>query len=465
MLACAPACSDDGAATATTETDPEESLQTAASSAPEPPASSAMPDAAAGDTDAVDAAVPSDLPCEATDPLVADGDADDLFGYPHVPKFDLYLPAEEWEALQQNARDEEYVSARACFEGRYIGTIGMRFKGYYGSLFGCFDEQDQLICPRLSMKLKFNEYVDDQRFYGLKRLNFNAYRHDDSRLKERLAYDLYRSMGVVAPRASWAVLRVNGESLGLYGMVEQLDGRFTKDRWPDAPDGNLYKEIWPTQTDPAAVAAGLATNEEIGDVSAFVAFAEALTSAPESELSTTLGSYMDVEYLARYMAVDDAVASYDGVTYFWTDGVTNGNHNFYIYEQSAEKYTLIPWDVESTFWINPDHAAPHWTVLPDDCSETYPYWEGLASAPACDPFFRALNQNIDLWRTASRELLDGPFALDTMLENIDRHAAFIAEEAHADPTPAMYATFDSAVENLRTTVPQLRERLEALIAE
>lgn len=431
-------------------------------------ASACSGDGAASDSHSeasTDRAVPSDVPCEAPDPLVAEADAATLFDFPRVPTFDLYMPAEEWEALQQNARDEEYVAARGCFEGRYIGTIGMRFKGYYGSLFSCFDEHDQLTCPRLSVKLKFNEYVEDQRFYGLKRLNFNAYRHDDSRLKERLAYDLYRAMSVVAPRASWAVLRVNGESLGLYGMVEQLDGRFSKDRWPDAPDGNLYKEIWPTQTDPTAIGAGLETNEEVGDVSAFVDFSNALTSAPDAELLSTLGSYMDLDYLARYMAVDDAVASYDGVTYFWTDGVTTANHNFYIYEEAPQKFTLIPWDVESTFWINPEHAAPHWTVMPDDCRETYPYWEGLASAPACDPLFRALNRDLESWRAASRELLDGPFALDAMLDNIDRHAAFIAQEAHADPTPAMYAPFDSAVDNLRATVPELRDRLEALIAQ
>jgi spore coat protein CotH len=381
-----------------------------------------------------------------------------------VPTFDLVLPPEQWVTLQQNARDEEYVSAEACFEGRSIGTIGMRFKGSYGSLYGCFDERDQLICPRLSMKLDFDRYVEDQRFYGLKRLSFHAYRHDDSRMKERLAYDLYRAMGVVAPRAAWAVLRVNGESLGLYGMVEQLDGRFTNDRWPATPDGNLYKELWPTVTDPVAVAAALETNEETGDVSPFLTFSETFTSANEEELLPTLAEFMDLDYLARYMAVDDAVASYDGVTYFWTDGVSNSNHNFYIYEEGPEKYWLIPWDVESTFWINPDHAAPHWTQLPDDCSTTYPYWEGLASAPACDVFFRALNQDQSRWRAASQELLDGPFALDAMLATIDRHEAFIAAEAHVDPTPAMYVPFDDAVANLRVTVPALRTRLQALIA-
>lgn len=443
-----------------------------------PPDSAAVPDAAVPDAAASDAGTPSpqdeDARAPSAPPLAsacgagsAPGrvDAQQLFDWPHVPTFDFHLPDEEWASLKQNARDERYVEATACFEDQLIGTVGLRFKGYYGSLFGCFDENDELICSRLSLKVKFHEYVEDQRFFGLKRLNFNAYRHDDSRIKERLTYDLFRAMGIVAPRAAWAVVRVNGESQGLYGMVEQIDGRFTANRWPEVPDGNLYKEIWPTETDELALLDALRTNEDVADVGHFQDFAQALLAASDDDALATLGKYMDPTYLARYMAVDDAVANYDGVTYFWTDGTAHYNHNFYIYEQGPESFVLLPWDVEASFWINPAHAAPHWTEFPDDCTQTYPYWDGLASAPGCNAFFRALGADLDAWRTAARELLDGPFALDAMLANIDRHVAMIESEALADPTPPMYSSFTGAVVELRRTIPRLRDRLEGLLGE
>src|SRR5690606_31187098 len=101
--------------------------------------------------------------------------------------------------------------------------------------------------------------------------------------------------------------------------------RLTANRWPDAPDGNLYKEVWPTETQRGAALDALDTNEEVGDVSAFTAFAEALVAADPADARATLGSYMDLDYLARYMAVDDATANYDGVTYFWTDGTASVN--------------------------------------------------------------------------------------------------------------------------------------------
>src|SRR5690606_21156732 len=177
----------------------------------------------------------------------------------------------------------------------------------------------------------------------------------------------------------------------------------------------------------------LSTNEELADVEHFLAFAQTFTAASDADALATLGDYMDPTYLARYMAVDDAVTNYDGVTYFWTDGITHANHNFYIYERAPRSFVLIPWDVEASFGINPEHAAPHWTELPEDCSQTYPYWEGLARAPGCDLVFRALGTDLEAWRAAAREFLDGPFALDTMLANVARHEALIVEHAHADP--------------------------------
>ncbi|MBN2574692.1 MAG: CotH kinase family protein, partial [Deltaproteobacteria bacterium] len=268
------------------------------------------------------AAGPTATMCGVPDVALQTASAAELFNATKVPTFDLYLPEADWEALQSNARDEEYVAAQGCYEGRALGTVGLRFKGSYGSLYDCFDAQGNMICPRLSLKIKFDEYVTDQRFFGRKRLNFNAYMHDDSRMKEKLAYDLFRAMGIVTPRSAWAVLRVNGGSLGLFGMVEQVDGRFTADRWPDNPDGNLYKELWPTHAPDEQILAALETNEETADIGAYRAFAQAFMAADEPSWLSTLGSYMDLDYLARFLAVEDALASYDGVTYFWTDGVT-----------------------------------------------------------------------------------------------------------------------------------------------
>jgi len=398
---------------------------------------------------------------------VFSANADALFNYEAIPTFDFYLPPANWETLQENAVEEKYTSVQACFNGYRIGDIGLRFKGSFGTLYGCFDKQGNLTCPRLSLKLNFKKYDKSIQFFGLKRLNLNTNRFDDSHMREKLAYDLYRDMGIVAPRAHWAKVRVNGKSYGLYGMVEQIDKKFVADRWPESPSGNLFKEVWGTDTNKEAVIKGLRTNKDSANIENFLSFAKGINAAKnDAEVLAVLKHYSDLDYWARYMAVDEAILSYDGLIYFHTeDGSAGENHNFFIYEDKPRHFTLIPWDVESTFWINPDHAPPHWTVTPDDCSSTYPYWEGKAIAPGCDPILKALASDRKAWHQAMHILLDGPFAEKAMLAKIDRYAALIRESVQGSETPVTYISFDQAVHYLRTVIPQLRMRMEAFIAE
>lgn len=427
---------------------------------------------ATGTAGAAGAAGAAVSPCAASDPALAEADAEELFGAATIPAFDLYLPADEWEALQVNARDEQFVAAEACFEGRSIGRVGLRFKGSFGSLYNCFDESGVNICRKLSMKIKFSEFDPERRLFGLKRLNFHGYRYDSTYLKERLAYDVFRAAGIVAPRAAWALLRVNDDPQGLFGMVEEIDGRFTADRWPDHPDQNLYKETWPIRTDEAWVTERLKTNEETADVSAFIAFSQAMLDTDETDgaaLRETLGAYTDLDYFARYMAVDDAIASYDGVTAYYTseDAAWAGNHNFYLYEEAPDHFTLIPWDLESS--MLPDTGfgdVPRWTEAPDDCSLQYPAWggENLVIAPGCDRVFRALAADLDAYRAAGDELLAGAFSEAALLGAIDEHAAFIRDEAVADPHGPGATTFESDLVYLKSQVPILRQRFEALLA-
>ncbi len=392
-----------------------------------------------------------------------------LFAAATVPTFDVYLPTESWEWLKAHAREETYVEADACYEGRAVGHVGLRFKGSYGSLYNCFDAAGNNTCRKLPMKLKFDEYVEGQRFHGLKRLDFQSYRYDDSYLKERLSYDLYRAMGIVAPRAAWANLRVNGEPQGLFGMVEQPDGPFVEQRFPATPDNNLYKEVWPGKADVARMLSGLETNTKAPDVSAFRAFSDAMAATTtDADARVVLGQYMDLDYLARYMAVDDAIANYDGPITYYTDGdpTLAGNHNFFIYEEGPTKFTMIPWDLESTLSLSANYGnVPTWhqTV---DCTRAYPVWGGQNQviAPGCDRVFRAIAFDLTAYKAAARALLDTHFTVANMEAALAQHAAFIREAAAADPHGPGADGFEKGVGFIKQDLPRLRVRLEHLLS-
>ena len=395
-------------------------------------------------------------------------DAAELFGAETLPTFELSLPPDRWQYLQAHAVDEEYEPAELRFRGQLVGQVGLRFKGSIGTLKNCFDADGNLVCRKLSMKVKFDEYVPEQRFYGLKRLNLHAMMHDPSLLHEKLTYDLFREVGIDAPRSSWAIAQVNGVSVGLFSMVEEVDGRFTKDRFEGQGDGNLYKEIWPRSSEPEDYAEALATNEDTATNEAFAAFGGELQAAPDAaQRRETLGRWMDLEHLARYMAVDDAIANIDGATAIYCDldhPTACGNHNYYFYLNEAQtRFQLIPWDLDATMWPQTSYDnAPPWLVTPADCDARYKVSDDAAiMAPGCDAFFSGLAQDLDDYDRALDDLLAGPFSESEARAAIDRHAAFIADAVAAEPGGPTMERWRSEIAMLKHNIPLLHARARA----
>ncbi|HEU5058313.1 MAG TPA: CotH kinase family protein, partial [Kofleriaceae bacterium] len=195
---------------------------------------------------------------------------DYLFDLTRLHHFEVELAAADWQWLQENAVLEEYRPATLVFEGRRYQQAAIRFKGDYGSLYSCFEGETR-ICPKLSIKVSVNTYDRDQRFFGVRKLNFNSSVRDPSLMHEVVGYRLFRDMGVPAPRASHATLTVNGEHQGLFVLVEEVDKEFLQDHFAD-DEGNLYKSVWPQHDGPEPYLEALHTNEEEGDVSDMLAF-------------------------------------------------------------------------------------------------------------------------------------------------------------------------------------------------
>jgi hypothetical protein len=71
---------------------------------------------------------------------------------------------------------------------------------------------------------------------------------------------------------------------------------------------------------------------------------------------------------------------------------------------------------------------------------------------------------LTLYKDAGQILLDGPFAEETMNDQIDQYAAFIRDAAESDPHGPGADAFENEVKNLKTQIPILRERLTYLLA-
>jgi spore coat protein H len=379
-------------------------------------------------------------------------DAELVFAEDQVHTYALELSATDWAGLQANARDEEYAAASLSVDGELVGQVGLRFKGSYGSLALCFDATGQRTCPKLSMKLKFDKYDPGRRYHGLERLNFNSMRSDPSQLHERLAYRLFRAMGIAAPRAGHARLVVNGENQGLFSLVEQVDGHFTDDRF-EGGDGNLYKEQWPSLADAASLDEQLETNEEAPDHSVLLGFRAELVGAVPDALPGVVERYMDVDASFAYLAVDRTISNWDGISTFYCGDAACYNHNYYLYQHEREpRFTLIPWDLDNTFAVStPLDDVPSPLSLPADCAVHYPAFGMLTvMAPGCDPLLQGLARSDPArYRAQLTRLLEGPFAQSGLGTWLDTRVAQLEPAVAGDPYGPGVPAFRNAVETLR----------------
>lgn len=389
--------------------------------------------------------------------------ADWVFDEEQVRTYELELGATEWAELQARALDEEYVAAQLSVDGELVGQVGLRFKGNAGTLARCA-RPGALICPKVSMKIKFDEFEPEQRWQGFKRLNFNSMLSDPTYLRERLAYQLFREMGVPAPRAGHARLVVNGEDRGVYSLVEDIDGRFTDDRF-EKGDGNLYKEQWPTTSSARTLTERLETNEDAPDHGAMLELKAALSAAPSDELPDVVARYMDVDQLLAYLVVDRTIANWDGITAFYCFGNGCRNHNYFFYQHEDEaRFSLIPWDLDNTFRVaHSFEYVPSALVVPEDCGALYPTLDTMkALAPGCDPLLQGVAR-MDKRRHQAQQtrLLEGPFAPKTLDAWLDARVAQLTPLVAADTRGPGLTMFLTELEVLRRNLRLFGERLRA----
>jgi spore coat protein H len=401
------------------------------------------------------------------------GDA--VFGSAQVLDVELTIAPADYEQLEEFGNLEQYVPAAVRLARGAspveLAQVGVRHKGSY-SLHHCWDEFGGVRsyaseCAKLSLKLKFDAFDPEARFDGLKRLNLHAVMGDATKLHELLAYQAFREFGVDAPRAMPARVRVNGEPKGLFIAVEEVDGRYTAAHFPDAPDGNLYKEIWPNPAlSDADYAAALETNEDAADVRGMRAFAEAVARSTPETLASELAPFVDFDALLRYIAVDRALKNWDGIMAFYTP---ERPHNFFWYHDDGpdSRFRLIPWDLDNTLWAFDPYMDPQqWVTAPPipdfnerplHC-EPRPVWDELGperlTPPRCDRLLDALAQSqwprlVEL----GRELLEGPMATSRLQAGVELWtpvlAPLVAEDPLLDP-----ADWQRSVDELRAIIAE-----------
>jgi len=275
-----------------------------------------------------------------------------LFDPAAVAEIDFGLTPEDRAAL--DADPSTYVPA--TFSVTLNGaastptTVGLRLRG--STSFRTMD-------GKASFKLKFKEF-GGPKFLGLKKLTLNNMVQDESMIHEELAYELFRSQGVPAPRTGYAYVRVNGADYGLYLNVETLDDVSLPALFPSTQ--HLYEGAYDLDARPGDIDGFEVDEGDTADRSDLEALVAAVGAGSPS-FSERVASVADLAEMTRMWAVERYIGHWDGYSAGLPGRPPN---NYYLHSTADGQFSMLPWGTDQTFGEPLGFDAPG-AVLLDGC--------------------------------------------------------------------------------------------------
>ena len=276
---------------------------------------------------------------DTNDARAADGD--DLFDPSRILEIEIDVNPDDWDALRKQSRDFfsslsasspsespfEYFKADIKVDGKLIKDVGIRKKGFLGSL----DEN------RPSLKVRFDKYKSQSPFGKLDRLTLNNNKQDDSKLSQFLGYQMFSANDVPAPRCTFAKVSVNGKSLGIYSNVESVKPAMLTRIFGDGSgllaEGTLADAL-------PSVKKRFEYKRKPGKNTGIDRLTRILEQ-PQLDLEK-LEETVNLESFIRFWATESLIG-------FW-DGYTHNQNNYFIYENPGDSLLyFMPWGVDSAF--------------------------------------------------------------------------------------------------------------------
>ena len=333
--------------------------------------------------------------------------------------------------------------------------------------------------PKRSREIHFLGAGADKRLAGIASLNLRAMYYDPSQMREALAWQLLREVGIPAARHTYVKFVINGVYRGLFSLVEQVDGVFLTEHFGSNDQGNLYKadcgdvgcatlqhrvgsdgddsgrqyfrsdedrtySLKTNETDPAV--------NTYDDLAAFIRTINAASLASRTDPFATddfresVENIMNVWAFLRWAGANILIGGWDN--YFATPG------NYYLYNSgrrgaagdflSFPYFTFIPWAYDNSYGIDFFGTPWQYANILDWPGSTNRYWRGHAKSHI--PLIENLLRNHDFcqyYLDHLEYLLDTAFTADVIAQRIGTdggglwervcHAAYLESDTPDGP--------------------------------
>ena len=271
---------------------------------------------------------------------------DDIFPTDRIIDVQITVSQQDWDTIRYQSRDfmtalgasrqfkpmespYTYVEASVSIDGVVFPKVGLRKKGFIGSLSS----------TRPSLKIRLNHIDKEGGIEGLTNLTLNNNKQDTSLMSQFVGYALFNAIGSPAPRCAYAKVTVNGENLGIYSHVETFRRPLLKRAFGNS-NGPLYEgtvvdfyENWENSFE-----------HKRGDDARGRAHINALIDVLANPKATEadIGELVDLDSFYRFWAIE-------GLVGFW-DGYSGNKNNFFVYLNPEDnKFYFLPWGMDSIF--------------------------------------------------------------------------------------------------------------------
>ncbi len=254
-----------------------------------------------------------------------------VFNPNQLLRYDLEMAPGDWATVLADNSYSVFVPAQLSCGGAAPITVGVRRKRSGGT-------------NKVGLKIDINQQVPGQRYFDLRKLSFeNGVSEGTSSdatevetyVMEYLAWRLVTLSQMIGGRAALAELYVNGDVIGVYVNVEQVDKRFLDDRLGD-DTGWLYKKS-------GGINDGLKTHETDGlddPYDDYLCFWDRSSGCPlPADLSTELPLRVDLDQLLTLGAVNAIMANSDAPLF--------KDNNYYWYDYAGGGRVYLPWDLDT----------------------------------------------------------------------------------------------------------------------
>jgi hypothetical protein len=232
----------------------------------------------------------------------------------------------------------------------------------------------------------------------------------------------------------------------------------------------------------------LKTNNDAADVSDFLAFKNAVAASTDTNFSTTIAPFLDLDYLARYIVVDRGINNFDGImAFYFGAGWGPANQNYYWYDNGG-RFMLVPWDFDKTFWYpepnfwsdnapNGKNIVPNWNVITKSCNGYDCSFDNITVANGiptnsdygvreidCDPLLKLARGAIyDRQKAIADTFIAGPFSQASVTSKLQAWQRQIAAAMGEDPLMDT-AQWQGAVDALLASLPKLHANLSLMMS-